>query len=87
MPHQERKMPKKLSERGKFHKFYHEKYLKDVNLNEPHHPDAHGMLGYETNTYKKEVQTVSGEIEYVAVNGLCEYCTIDRPSAKEVYDG
>jgi len=72
----------KLTERQLFHRFFHDVYLKDADLSAPHHADKHGMLGYENNVFTHEIHGQNG-YEQVEVNGLCAYCTKDRPSASE----
>ena len=87
-PEKAKKPPVKrvvLTDRQKFHKWYNEEYLKDVSLDELHHCDKHSMLGYETNTFMHEIQTVKGKIEHVACRGLCPLCTTELPSAREEY--
>jgi hypothetical protein len=77
---------KPLTDRQKFHKFYREEYMKDIDLDAPHHPDKHGILGYENNVVKKEVwsRQEGGYVEQ-EVNGFCEYCSLSQKSAKEAY--
>lgn len=79
--------PKKpvLTERRKFHDFFRDVYLKEIDLNSPHHADKHGMLGYENNLLKYEIQGQNG-YEEVEVKGLCEYCSQSQPSAKDLWE-
>ena len=77
-----------------FYTFYQEIYLKDavelIGKCEPHHADKHGVLGYEKNVLKNEIQTKKEGISHnyvdTKVYGLCEKCTTDRESAKEAYE-
>jgi hypothetical protein len=79
---------KPLTDRQKFHEFYREEYLKDVDMDSPHHPDKHGVLGYEKNILKLEVWSPSaGKYKEQEVNGFCEYCSSSQVSAREAYDG
>jgi len=84
------KIPEKvkatLTDRQKFHTFFREVYLKEpADMEAPHHPDKHGILGYETNVVKMEIMTSDGIWAEQEVNGLCEYCSVSQESAKEAY--
>lgn len=77
---------KPLTERQKFHKFFREEYLKNIDLDAPHHPDKHGMLGYETNVFKKEIWSpAAGKYEEQDIEGFCEYCSLSQKSARDEY--
>lgn len=75
-----------LTERRKFANWYNAEYLKGTDMNELHHSDKHGQLGYESNSFMNEIHTVTGKIELVKCYGLCPKCTITLPSAKEEYE-
>lgn len=79
-----------LSDRNKFHNWYHKEYLKGASemiaKKELHHCDKHGMIGYKNNAFDHETQTVTGKIEHVALKGLCQFCSLEFPSAKQEYE-
>ena len=77
---------KPLTDRQKFHKFYQEEYLQNIDYDAPHHPDKHGVLGCETNIVTKEVRSQEfGKYIVQDVNGMCGYCSLSQKSARQAY--
>lgn len=77
---------KAVAEKITFDKYFKEVYLPKQKMDAPHHPDAHGLLGYETNVVKYETFTkATGKYETHEVNGFCLYCSLSQKSAKEEY--
>jgi hypothetical protein len=81
---------RELTERQKFQKFFIDEYLLDANesMDNPHHPDKHGVLGYENNNPSEWDIMTGKNLEPVKVDlvGFCANCSPSKESAKEAYD-